>query len=120
MHGDPGYPDDIRQYDHDPRSPFYNDATETAEFEAKQREMWEERMTDAGWISEAVCEASDYTILRLGEACLECEQPPVEAWGADFTEKLAKIGLIVFVLQERYNWPKDEDVIEALKGDGGE
>ena len=39
--GDPGYPDDIRQYDHDPRSPFYNDPTETAEFEAKQREMWE-------------------------------------------------------------------------------
>ena len=109
MSGDPGYPDDIRQYDHDPRSPFYNDPTENAEFEAKQREMWEERMTDPGWISEAVSEASYYTLLRLGDACLECEEPPT-------TEQLANIGRIVFVLQEQYNWPKDEDVIDALDG----
>jgi len=107
MSGDPGYPDDIRQYDHDPRSPFYNDPTETAEFEEKQREMWEEKITDAGWISEAVSESANGNIIRLGKACLECEQPPT-------TEQLAKIGRIFFVMQEQYNWPKDEDVIEAL------
>ena len=106
------YPDDIRSWDHDPRSPFYNDPTETSEFEEKQREMWEERMTDPGWISEAVGEAPDTTMIRLGKAVLECSDPPT-------TEQLAKIGRIVLVMQEVYNWPKDEDVIEALSGDGG-
>jgi len=87
-----------------PGDPRTEDPTETAEFEEKQREMWEERMTDPGWISEAVSEAAYYTLLRLGDACLKCEDPPT-------TEQLAKIGRIVFVMQEVYNWPKDEDVM---------
>ncbi len=34
MKGDPGYPDDIRQYDNDPRSPFYKEAN-SDEFQAE-------------------------------------------------------------------------------------
>ncbi len=37
MSGDPGYPDDIRQYDNDPRSPFYDSRAE----EALEDELWE-------------------------------------------------------------------------------
>ena len=95
-----------------PGDPRTVDPTETPEFEEKQREMWEERMTDPGWISEAIGEASDATMLRLGRACLECSDPPT-------TEQLTKIGRIVLVMQEIYNFPKDEDVISALSGDGG-
>ena len=95
-----------------PGDPRTVDPTETPEFEEKQREMWEERMTDPVWISEAVGEASDVTMLRLGRAFLECSDPPT-------TEQLTKIGRIVLVMQEIYNFPKDEDVISALSGDGG-
>lgn len=36
MKSDPNYPDDIRQYDHDPRSPFYKgDVTEEAAQDAQ-------------------------------------------------------------------------------------
>ncbi len=34
MKGDPGYPDDIRMYDNDPRSPFYKEAN-SDEFQAE-------------------------------------------------------------------------------------
>ena len=34
MKGDPGFPDDIRQYDNDPRSPFYKEAN-SDEFQAR-------------------------------------------------------------------------------------
>ena len=108
MSGDPGYPEDIRQYDNDPRSPFYNDPTETAEFEEKQREMWEERISDInGWFIEAISETNDATLKRLSDKVLACDDPPTE-------KQLQDIGRMVYVMQELYNWPKDEDVIEAL------
>ena len=36
---DPGYPDDIRQYDHDPRSPFYDDKGYELFFESRVDEL---------------------------------------------------------------------------------
>ena len=39
---DSGYPDDIRQYDNDPRSPFYDDKGYEAFFESRVDELLED------------------------------------------------------------------------------
>lgn len=36
------YPDDIRQYDHDPRSPFYKDPPETELYPDEAEEFFDE------------------------------------------------------------------------------
>mgnify|MGYP001826953003 FL=1 len=96
-----------------PGDPRTVDPTETAEFEEKQREMWEERISDInGWFIEAIGETNDATLKRLSDKVLACDDPPTE-------KQLQDIGRMLYVMQELYNWPKDEDVIEALSGDGG-
>ena len=67
--GDPGYPDDIRQYDHDPRSPFYDDPTESAAFESKKDDMIQERFKDlTGWFLEGITESSESNLAELRDA----------------------------------------------------
>lgn len=39
MYRDPGYPDDIRQYDNDPRSPFYNGPERRPDHELEEEEL---------------------------------------------------------------------------------
>ena len=59
------YPDDIRQYDNDPRSPFYNKP------EAPEVDTWEhpeflERLDDVnGYFLEAITEADDSWLMEL-------------------------------------------------------
>jgi len=109
---DPNYPDDIRQYDHDPRSPFYNDPTESVAFENQKQEMLEKRMEKL--VCEALSEMSQLTEERLTKALLVYEtSTDVEL------RTLAKleIGEIVWSVVHNYCEPTDEDVIEALGGD---
>ena len=99
--GDPGYPDDIRQYDHDPRSPFYDEPTESAAFEDKKDDMIQERLDDlTGWFLESITESSDENLTELRNA--------IEAGDS------LKAGDIVSDMVYRYITPKDEDVLEVL------
>ena len=109
---DPGYPDDIRQYDSDPRSPFYKDPTDCAAFEDTKQEMLEKNMGVLA--AEALSEMSQLTEERLTKALLVYEtSTDVEL------RTLAKleIGEIVWSVVHNYCEPTDEDVIEALGGD---
>ena len=48
---DPGYPDDIHQYDDDPRSPFYDDRGYESFFESRVNELLDDitELTDVGY-----------------------------------------------------------------------
>lgn len=66
MAGDPHYPDDIRMYDDDPRSPFYKSdpaEEEAADREERFRAASDELESIANWMSEvwdhAPCDARD-------------------------------------------------------------
>ena len=103
--GDPGYPDDIRQYDRDPRSPFYDDPTESAAFESKKDDIIEERFKDlTGWFLEGITESSDSNLAELRDAIQSGDN--------------LKAGDIVSDMVYRYITPSDEDVLEVLNEEG--
>ena len=96
--GDPGYPDDIRQYDRDPRSPFYDDPTETPAFEETRTELMERRIQDVeGSFLESFTEADTSRLKELSEAVL---------LPADQKSSI-RIGDITRQLIEDYCMPKD-------------
>ena len=108
------YPDDIRQYDHDPRSPFYNDPTESPEYEDMFNRLLDDQAADPDICIEAVGEVDAETARRLSDEFLAHRKD---------NEKLShllNIGRIVYVAIERYCMPDQEDVIAAIEGDGGE
>ena len=110
---DPNYPDDIRQYDSDPRSPFYNDPTDCAAFEDKKQEILEERMQDIEYFRDSLSEMAELTEGRLSKAVLAYET------GTDIELRtLAKleIGEIVWSVVHNYCEPDDDEVIEAMDG----
>jgi len=111
---DPGYPDDIRQYDSDPRSPFYKDPTDCAAFEDTKQEMLEKNMGEL--VAEALSEMSQLTEERLSKAVLVYEtSTDIELR----TIAKLEIGEIVWSVVHNYCVPTDEDVIEELGGDDG-
>jgi len=106
---DPNYPDDIRQYDSDPRSPFYKDPTNDAAFEDAKQEMLEARIESL--VCEALSEMSRLTEKRLSKAVLAYEtSTDVEL------RTLAKleIGEIVWSVVHNYCEPTDEDVLDSI------
>jgi len=114
MSGDPNYPDDIRQYDSDPRSPFYKDPTDCAAFEDTKQEMLEKNMGEL--VAEALSEMSQLTEERLSKAVLVYEtSTDIELR----TIAKLEIGEIVWSVVHNYCVPTDEDVIEELGGDDG-
>ncbi len=99
------YPDDIRSYDRDHRSPFYSDPTETPAFEETKTELMERRIRDVeGYFLEAFTEADTPQLKKLSEAVL------LTADG----ESTLRIGEIVRKMVESYCEPNDEEVIEDL------
>lgn len=119
MNGDSSYPDDVRQYDSDPRSPFYEgkDDENSDEFIEKKREIFEERVRDLnGDFMECFTEMADLTLGRLGDEILKCEDV---CWkdGKAFREE---IGMIIWARVHNYCMPSYDEVIEALEKDGCE
>ena len=108
------YPDDIRQYDHDPRSPFYDDPTESPEYEA----MFDRLLTDQASVPdiciEGIGEIDALTAKRVSDAFLAHRNDD------DELVRLIEIGRIVYLAIERYCTPDQEDVLSALEGDGHE
>jgi len=107
---DPNYPDDIRNFDHDPRSPFYKDPTETAAFEDIKQEMLEERMGKQ--VAEALCEMNPITEGRLSKAVLALEA------AEDYDSKrlaIYEISSIVWSIVHNYCEPPDDEVLDALE-----
>ncbi len=118
MSGDPGYPDDIRQYDSDPRSPFYVDKTESAEFEDERLEITKERICDlGGYHLEAFSEAPDEWAAGLAKLVIEWMMAPTGYMTSDLE---SDIGHMVAKQVAGYCTPTDEEVLEALEGDGCE
>ena len=115
--GDPGYPDDIRQYDNDPRSPFYNDPTESVAFEEEKDTLYRSRIADInGYFIEAFSESSDEWLRELSNLVL--------LWGDSSSDRVKdveiEIGRLVARRIDEYCTPDDDDVLESLAGDGGE
>ena len=105
------YPDDIRQYDNDPRSPFYNDPTETAEFWDAKEELYRKRVSDVpGWFTDSFGETSDEWMKELSDLVLKWGESPSDRT-KDFE---VEIGRMVARMVDEYCYPSDEDVIEAL------
>ena len=109
---DPNYPDDIRQYDHDHRSPFYSDPTESPEYEAMFNRLLDDQASVPDICIEAVGELSALTAKRISDAFLEHRKDPEKL------SHLLEIGRIVYVAIERYCTPDQEDVLAAIEGDG--
>ena len=117
MSGDPGYPDDIRQYDNDPRSPFYNDPTESVAFEEEKDTLYRSRIADInGYFIEAFSESTDEWLRELSNLVL--------LWGDLSSDKVKdveiEIGRLVARRIDEYCEPDDDEVLESLAGDGGE
>ena len=99
--GDPNYPEDIRQYDNVPGSPFFNDPTEGPVFESKKDDIIEDRFKDLnGWFIESITEASDENLAELRDAIQSGDN--------------LKAGDIVSDMVYRYITPADEVVLEEL------
>ena len=62
---DPHYPDDIRKYDNDPRSPFYDDSAEDAKDEWIDQRA-EELAEDSALVTEAIAEMPDEELSWIG------------------------------------------------------
>ena len=109
---DPNYPDDIRQYDNDPRSPFYKDKTATPEFEDERLEITKERINDiGGYFLESFSEVSDKLSVVLAKLVIEwLEAPTDRVLSIEF-----EIGRIVATQISDYCTPDDSDVIESLQ-----
>lgn len=100
--GDPNYPDDIHQYDNRPGSPFYDDPTETIEFENEKERQYFEKLDDTnGWFIESFSQAEDSRLIELAEAL---KLPPDE-------KSSIRIGDIVRQLVEDYCQPSDDEVL---------
>ena len=112
MSGDPGYPDDIRMYDSDPRSPFYNDPTESKEFEEAKDSIYREKVADFnGYFVESFGETSDEWLKALSQLCLKWGDSP-----ADRVKDIEiEIGRMVARMVDEYCQPSDDEVIEYLK-----
>ena len=64
------YPDDIRQYDNDPRSPFYSGG-DADDFDVWEHPEFLERMNDLnGYFMEAFTESSDEWLAMFKDAVL--------------------------------------------------
>lgn len=57
---DSGYPDDIRQYDNDPRSPFYDDSKHEAFVDSRKSELLDD-----------VSELGDVEVEAIGEIVMD-------------------------------------------------
>ena len=114
---DPNYPDDIRQYDSDPRSPFYNDPTDSPEFEDKKHAICKSRIRDInGYFIESFSESPDALLKSLAELVVGWLEAPS---GQDKDIEV-KIGQMVVSQVCGYCTPDDDEVLESLAGDGGE
>jgi len=109
---DPNYPDDIRQYDNDPRSPFYKDKTATPEFEDERLEITKERINDiGGYFLESFSEAPDAWLFAMTKLVIEwLEAPTDRELALEF-----EIGKMVAKQVSDYCTPDDSDVIESLQ-----
>lgn len=60
------YPDDIRQYDNDPRSPFYVDPDEAWLEEAQMQlaNEWEKELAETGYVDVLDWEQADFDVER--------------------------------------------------------
>ena len=102
---DPGYPDDIRQYDRVPGSPFYDDPTEGPAFEEKQEDLMRERISDVeGTFLESFTEADTSRLTELSEAVL---------LPADEKSSI-RIGDIVREMVEGYCTVPDDEILDSL------
>ena len=111
---DPNYPDDIRQYDSDPRSPFYNDPTESVAFEEEKEVIYRERVSDInGYIIESIGESSDEWLRELSNLVL--------LWGDSPSDKVndveIRIGKMVARRIDEYCTPDDDAVLDSLNKD---
>jgi len=111
---DPNYPDDIRQYDSDPKSPFYVDPTESVKFEDNCLEITKARISDSGgYLLESFSEAPEKWLSVLSDLVIEWVEAPSDK-EADITRV---IGAMVAVQISGYCTPTDDEVLEALGGD---
>ena len=106
------YPDDIRQYDSDPRSPFYHDITETAAYEDAKDSVYREKVSDInGYFIESICEASDEWLKELSQLCLK--------WGDSPSDKVKdvelEIGRLVARRVDEYCDPDHEEIMDYLE-----
>ena len=111
------YPDDIREYDHDPRSPFYKNPLESALAEYTKERLYREKIADInGYFTESITEASDEWLKELSNLILQ--------WGDSPSDKVKDVELLIGRLVARrvdeYCTPADDEVLEAVEGDGGE
>jgi hypothetical protein len=98
-------PDDVRQYDRVPGSPFYDDPTDSPDFEDKREELTIDRIQDVeGTFLESFTEADTLRLQELSEAVL---------LPADEKSSI-RIGDIVRQMAEDYCTPTDEQVLEEL------
>jgi len=105
------YPDDIHQYDGDPRSPFYNDPTETTAFAEAKEVLYREKIADInGYFTESITEASDEWLKELSNLVL--------LWGDSPSDKVKDIELLIGRLVARrvdeYCTPDDDEILEAI------
>ena len=113
---DPNYPDDIRQYDSVPGSPFYVDPTESVEFEDKRLEITNDRINDSGgYLLESFSEAPEKWLSVLSDLVIEWVEAPSDR-EADITRV---IGAMVAKQISGYCTPTDDEVLETLGGDDG-
>jgi len=108
---DPNYPDDIRQYDSDPRSPFYKDETESTAYQKMFDRLLEDHAEDPDICIEGIGELDAFTASRLSVAFLAHREDTEEL------SNLLEIGRIVYDAIERYCTPEEGDVLDALHRD---
>jgi len=60
------YPDDIRQYDNDPRSPFYEDPDDDWLEDAQNNlcDAWAKELAESGYVEELDWDSADFEVAR--------------------------------------------------------
>jgi hypothetical protein len=115
MTGDPGYPDDIHQYDGDPRSPFCDDPTESPAFEDMKQSIYRERVQDInGYFIECFSESSDNWLEELSALVLSYADSPSDR----VRDIEVAIGKKIAEHLDEYCTPSDDEVVEALEAYG--
>ena len=86
------YPDDIREYDDDPRSPFYDSRADDAKEDWINNKI-EELLADPEWINEATGEFSTEQLAKIGK--FVSEYGPAN----DYQMRLGKLVAVVIFEQ---------------------
>ena len=100
-----------------PSDPRYNDPTESPAFEEMKDTLYRERIQDFnGYFIESFGEASDEWLKELSQLVLKWSDAPTDR----IMDIEITIGRMVASRIADYCTPPDDEVLDAIQGDGGE